>query len=181
MTLEEFKDVARLINAMYGTGEKVIFDTVAKVTAWYSCLSDLPYAAVAAAVKNHAMTNKFAPSIAEIRKECTAITSTPLLDEQAAWEMVRDGIRNGIYGAQDEFDKFPPEVQAAVVTPWALSEWAMLPSNEVDTVIQSQFKRSYRSTTERREKERVLGAIGTKAGAMAALTESVVKRLEVDE
>ena len=181
MTLEEFKDVARVINALYGTGEKVTFDTVAKVKAWYSCLSDLDYAAVSAAVKNHAMTNKFPPTIAEIRKECTEIISTPLLGEQEAWEMVRDGIRNGTYGAQEEFDKFPPEVQAAVVTPWALSEWAMLSSNEVDTVIQSQFKRSYRSTTERREKERVLGAIGTKAGAMAQLTASVVKRLEVEE
>lgn len=181
MTLEEFKDVARLINAMYGTGEKVIFDTVAKVTAWYSCLSDLPYAAVAAAVKNHAMTSPFPPKVADIRKECAEIMSTPMLDEQAAWEMVRDGIRNGIYGAEEEFSKFPPEVQAAVVTPWALSEWAMLPSDKVDTVIQSQFKISYRSTMERREKERVLGAIGTKAGAMAQLTENVVKRLEVDE
>lgn len=181
MTLDEFKDVARLINAMYGTGDKVIFDTVAKVTAWYSCLSDLEYAAVAAAVKNHAMTNKFAPSIAEIRKECTDIISKPMLGEQEAWEMVRDGIRNGIYGAQEEFDKFPPEVQAAVVTPWALSEWAMLASTEIDTVIQSQFKRSYRSTVERRDKERILGAIGTQAGAMASITEKVVKQLEGGE
>lgn len=181
MTLEEFKDVARLINAMYGTGEKVIFDTVAKVTAWYSCLSDLDAIAVAAAVKNHAMTNKFAPTIAEIRKECTEITSKPLLSEQEAWELVRDGIRNGTYGAQEEFDKFPKEVQDAVVTPWALSEWAMLSSTEVDTVIQSQFKRSYRSTMERTEKNRVLGAIGTKAGEMAQLTETVVNRLEAKE
>lgn len=181
MTLEEFKDVARLINAMYGNGEKVIFDTVAKVTAWYSCLQDLEYPAVCAAVKNFAMTNKFAPSIAEIRKECTEIINKPMLGEQEAWEMVRDGIRNGIYGAQEEFDKFPPEVQAAVVTPWALSEWAMLASTEIDTVIQSQFKRSYRSTIERRSKEQVLGAIGTQAGAMASITENVVKRLEGGE
>jgi len=178
MTLEEFKDVARLINAMYGTGEKVVFDTVAKVTAWYSCLEDLEYKAVAAAVKNHAMTNKFAPSIAEIRKECTEIISRPLLTEQEAWELVAEGIRNGTYGAQEEFDKFPPEVQAAVVTPYALSEWAQLESKQVHTIIQSQFKTAYREAVEKKSKERVLGAIGTKAGAMAQLTESVVKRLE---
>lgn len=180
MTLDEFKDVARLINAMYGTGEKVIFDTVAKVTAWYSCLSDLEYSAVAAAVKNHAMRCKFAPSIAEIREECVNITTAPLLDEHEAWLMVRDAIRNGIYGSDEEFHKFPDEVKAAVVSPATLSDWAYLNSSEIDTVIQSQFKRQYRACIDRIHKETVLGAIGTKQGAMAGIAENVAARLGVN-
>lgn len=178
MTLDEFKNVAKVINSLYSDNGKVVFDNKEKVIAWHSCFSDLPYDVVSAAVKNLAMTCKFAPKIPEIREECAELMNPPLLSEQEAWEMVRDGIRNGIYGAEEEFNKFPPEVQRAVVTPWALSEWAMLSGDEVDTVIQSQFKRSFRDSVERTAKDRVLGAIGTKAGAMKALAETVVEKLE---
>jgi hypothetical protein len=179
MTTDEWKSVAKILNALYDDGHYMFeAQDVAKMQAWYSCLSDLDYKVVCVAVKNLAMKSPYKPKISDIRQEYMNIVSTPALGEQEAWEIVRDAIRNGIYGAEDEFNKFPPEVQAAVVTPWALSEWAMLASTEIDTVIQSQFKRSYRSTIERDEKERVLGAIGAKAGSMAQLAENVAKRLE---
>lgn len=178
MTLDEFKDVARLINAMYGTGDNVVFDTREKVMAWYSCLSDLEFVAVAAAVKNHAMTNKFPPSISEIRKEYATICSPEDMNEQAAWDMVRDGIRNGTYGAVDEFNKFPEVIRRAVGSPMSLTEWAALESSEVETVVQSLFKRAYRAEVERQSRANVLGAIGAQAGSMVQIAENVAKRLE---
>lgn len=178
MTLDEFKSVAKAINALYGSSTKVIFDTREKVEMWYSCLSDLDYSAVSAAVKNHAMTSKFAPTIAEIRQECVTICTPETLNEQAAWDMVRDGIRNGTYGAVDEYNKFPEVIQRAVGSPSSLTEWAALESSEVETVVQSLFKRAYRAEVERQSRANVLGAIGAQAGSMARLAESVADRLE---
>jgi len=178
MTLDEWKDACKVINVMYGNNNKVVFDTKEKVIAWHSCLEDLEYAMVARAIKNHAMRNKFPPTIAEIREECVAMTTAPSITEQEAWAIVREGIRNGTYGATEEFDSFPADVQKAVVNASALSEWAMLPSDEVDTVIAALFKRQYRSVIESKGKDAVLGQIGTKAGAFATIAEETAKRLE---
>ena len=179
MELEEFKNVARTINVLFGTGTKAFFDTKEKVLGWFECLKDLDYAVVSAAVKNLAMRDsKFPPAMSDIRKECMALTNPPSMSEQEAWAIVRAGIRNGTYGATEEFNSFPADVQKAVVNASALSEWAMLPSDEVDTVIAALFKRQYRSVIESKGKDAVLGQIGTKAGAFAAIAEETAKRLE---
>lgn len=179
MTLDEWKNVAKTINVLYGSGTKVVLDTKEKVLGWYSCLNDLPCDVVLNAIKNIAMRSKFPPSIAEIREACVEMMTQPALDEQEAWLMVRDGIRNGYYGAAEEFAKFPPLIQKAVVDPSSLSEWALLPSDEVGTVIQSLFKRNYRAVVEREKREALLGSIGTKAGQMVGIAEKVADRLEM--
>jgi hypothetical protein len=178
MTFDEWKDVCKMINVMYGDNSKVIFETREKVVAWYSCLEDLSYELVSKAVKNIAMKSKYPPRIADIREECVAMTEQPSITEQEAWSMVRAGIRNGTYGAEEEFSRLPSDVQRAVVDASALSDWAMLPSDEVDTVIAALFKRQYRSVIESKGKDAVLGQIGTKAGAFAAIAEETAKRLE---
>jgi len=178
MTFDEWKDACKVINVMYGNNSKVIFETREKVLAWYSCLEDLSYELVSRAIKNHAMRSKFPPTIAEIREECVAMTEQQSMTEQEAWAIVRAGIRNGTYGAEEEFSRFPSDVQRAVVDASALSDWAMLPSDKVDTVIAALFKRQYRSVIENKGKDAVLGQIGTKAGAFAAIAEETAKKLE---
>lgn len=180
MTMDEWKDVAKILNAMYDDGGRYMFEVTdkAKMQTWYSCLSDLDYKVVCIAIKNIAMKSPYKPKISDIRQEYMLITSMPTLNEQAAWDMVRDGIRNGTYGAVDEFNKFPEVIQKAVGSPMSLTEWAALESSEVETVVQSLFKRAYRAEVERQSKDNVLGQIGAKAGSMARLAESVADRLE---
>lgn len=180
MTLEEWKDVARLMNSLYDDGKNPMFEKESKVIAWYSCLSDMPYEGVSRAIKNLAMRNKFRPSIAEIRAEVIGMITEPDMSEGEAWAMVRDGIRNGTYGATEEFNKFPPVVQRAVGNPMSLSEWAMMSSDDIETIVHSQFLRSYRAVKDEEKDERVLGQIGTRKGEMKAIADSVLKRLEVD-
>lgn len=180
MTQEEFARIAKAMNAAYA-GNEVMFTSAKQIEVWHRMLSDLDCEICEKAVLNLIAKSEKKPSIAAIRKEYFDLIVPENMNEQQAWDVVRDGIRNGTYGAVEEFEKFPEVIQRAVGSPMSLTEWASLESSQVETVVQSLFKRAYRAEIERQAKSQVLGAIGTKAGAMAALTDSVVKRLEVDE
>jgi hypothetical protein len=66
------------------------------------------------------------------------------MNELEAWSLVRKAICNGIYGAEAEFAKLPPEVQRAVGDPGQLRAWAQGDIDSLQTVAQSNFCRVYR-------------------------------------
>lgn len=66
MTREEFKNIAKAIRGAYVNcpiTTQQIFDE------WYMLLADMDYIAVSKNLKRHIQTNKFAPTIAELRNE----------------------------------------------------------------------------------------------------------------
>jgi hypothetical protein len=69
-----------------------------------------------------------------------------------AWALVSKALKNGTYGAQEEFDKLPPTVQKAVGSPSQLRNWAVTDEESIENVIQSNFMRTYRVICQR-EKE----------------------------
>lgn len=180
MTIDEFAVIAKVMNAAYASGD-VMFTSAKQVEVWHSMLEDLDCEVVKKAVLNLIARSDKKPTIAAIRKEYFDLVVPEAMNEQQAWDMVRDGIRNGTYGAVEEFDKFPDVIKKAVGSPMSLTEWAALESSQVETIVQSLFKRAYRSALEQQNNARVLGEIGTKAGAMASITESVIKQLEGGE
>ena len=73
------------------------------------------------------------------------------LNEMEAWALVSKALRNGYYGAVEEFDNLPPLVQKAVGTPDNLRNWSQANTESVENVIQSNFMRSYRTVVKREE------------------------------
>ena len=69
-----------------------------------------------------------------------------------AWALVSKALRNGINGADEEFNKLPATVQKAVGSPNQLRNWAITDENAVENVIQSNFIKTYRGVCDR-EKE----------------------------
>ena len=179
MTLEEFADTAKVMNSIFSHGSSYMFESKEQVVAWHSCLQDLDAKLLGVAIRNLAIKDShFKPGISDVRREYFNLTAEPGLGEQDAWEMVADAIRNGIYGATEEFEKLPEDVRKAVASPAALTEWAMLPSDKVHTVIQSQFKTAYRGVVERKKSDAMLGRIGAKSGQFEQIAETLAKRLE---
>ena len=172
MTYDEFAVIAKVMNAAYASGD-FMFTSAKQIEVWSSLLSDLDFEIAKKAVLNLIARSEKKPTIAAIRKEYFDLIVPEDLNEQQAWDLVRDGIRNGTYGAVEEFEKFPDVIKRAVGSPMSLTEWAALESSQVETVIQSLFKRSYRAAIEKQNKDKVLGEIGTQAGSMAKLAESV--------
>jgi len=64
-----------------------------------------------------------------------------------AWDMVRRAI--SYYHANEAFRNLPPILQKIVGSPNQLREWALMDVETVNSVIQSNFMRSYRAMAAR--------------------------------
>lgn len=95
---------------------------------------------------------EFAPNSGQIREKINELMMEPTLDEQQAWALVSKACTNGYYGYKKEFEKLPPAVQRAVGRPEQLKEWAVMDVDTVQSVVASNFMRSYRAGAAR-EKE----------------------------
>lgn len=119
----------------------------ATISLWGSMFEEEPYELVGAAVKAFIAGDSkgFPPAIGQIKERVRKLTSGPEMTESEAWSYVSKALRNSSYGSEEEFSKLPPEVKAVVHDPGQLREWAMLDADEVQTVVSSNFQRSFRA------------------------------------
>lgn len=124
------------------------------VDVWNMMLEEYDYSQISMALKTyvHSDTSGFAPSIGQLLDKLHAIQNPQELNEMEAWLLVSKALRNGTYGAVEEFNKLPPLVQKAVGGPDNLRNWAQTDSKSIENVVQSNFMRTY-STVVNRAKE----------------------------
>lgn len=156
MTTREFSILLKAIKDIYD--RKDFLDTDSKKSTWYALLKDLDYKTAAAALQAYMSSpdGHFEPKPADIRKY--AVKAMPELDfpnEQEALAKVIRAVRNGIYGADEEFEKMPPIIQKAVGAPAVLTTWATQQA-DASGVWQSQFLKQYRAVLKRANDERAL-------------------------
>lgn len=65
--------------------------------------------------------------------------------ETEAWGLVQKATRNSIYNAAAEFAALPVEIQRCIGSPATLREYAVMDSETLNTVVASNFMRSYRA------------------------------------
>ena len=139
MTREEFSTIAKVLKAVY-TDPKFLPDKNA-FEVWYGFLKDADYQTVALVVEMYISTNKFPPTIADLRE--------PLLDEDedplSAWGLVLKAVQNSAYNSEESYGRLPEKIQKAVGTPLNLAAWANIPSETLNTVTQSQFINAYKA------------------------------------
>lgn len=116
------------------------------VNLWASQFEGDDYKTVGAAVQAHIATDTkgYPPHIGAIKEAIRKITQPDEMSEMEAWGYVASALRNSGYNSVAEFDKLPPVVQRIVGSPSQLREWAMMDSDTVQSVVQSNFMRSYR-------------------------------------
>lgn len=117
------------------------------VSLWAEMFADEPAPLVAAAVKAHIANDAkgFPPHIGAIKEAVTKLRTPEEMTELEAWGLVQKALSNGIYGAQSEYDKLPPVIQRIVGSPSQLREWAMMDTDTVNSVVASNFQRSYKA------------------------------------
>ena len=138
----EFAILVKAMKAVY-SDPKFIADQDA-FNIWYELLKDISYDLCQVAIHKYMSTNRFPPTIADLRQIATEVITPEKMNEGEAWALVYRAICNSAYNAGAEFEKLPPECQKAVGNPAILKEWASLDMSEVNTVIQSNFMRSYK-------------------------------------
>lgn len=117
------------------------------VSLWAEMFADEPYNLVAMAVKALIKTREstFPPGIGEINARIMQLTQPEELSEMEAWALVSQAVRNSAYNSQREFDRLPEVVQRVIGSPAQLREWSQMDSDTVNSVISSNFQRSYRA------------------------------------
>lgn len=142
-------------------------------------LSDIPPQILEAAVKKLIMTNKFLPSIAEIRETAYGIkgiiSGTAAPDESEAWGEVVKAIQSvGYYGKP----KFSHEAITAAVNNIGWQDICMTTYDGMNT-LRAQFRRAYQLAAQRQKDNRdnaVLG-ISPNSEKLKQLTGKLVKKL----
>ena len=149
MTEKEVRQLLAMTQAVYPNYNPPSRE--AAVNAWLMCLSQYDNNVVMAAFKAYITTDTsgFAPSIGQLLDKLHTIQSPQELNEMEAWSLVSKALRNGYYGAVEEFDKLPPLVQKAVGSPDNLRNWSQTDVKAIETVIQSNFIRSYAAIVKR--------------------------------
>ena len=155
MNAKEFGFLADAIKTYFPRDN--VLPTENAMRLWYSELKDIPYQLAHLALQKYVCTNKFAPTIADIREQVAELNNQneEELNETVAWSLVLNAIRHSAYYSNEEFEKLPPVVRRAVSSPRQLREWAILENvdGKTMTVIQSNFQRAFR-VEQQRERER---------------------------
>lgn len=156
MTAKEFGILADAIKTYFPRDN--VLPTENAMRLWYSELKDLPYQVAQTALRKYVATNKFAPTIADIREQAAELNAQEQgedeLNEISAWALVWKAIgSSGEYErAERNFRKLPSIVQRAVHSPKQLQEWAMTQNINVE-VVSSNFMRAFR-VEQQSERER---------------------------
>ena len=147
---EKFKVLVKGMKAVY-TQTSFIPDQDA-FNVWYELLKDIPYEKLSVSIRKHMMSSPYPPTIADIRGAAAQLMHDDGgLSDLSAWGLVRKAVRNSNYHAEEEFADLPEMVQIVVGNPANLREWAMMPTETVESVEQSHFLRAYRAAVEEKK------------------------------
>lgn len=153
MTLSDTAGIMAILEAAYPSyyAKRDKRQKQEAVALWAEMFADDPLDLVGAAVKAYiAGENQFPPSIGTIKARMRELgTTEPELTEQKAWSLVSKACSNGIYGWREEYAKLPESVQKAIGMPEMLREWAMMDTDTVNSVVASNFMRSFRVIQQR--------------------------------
>ena len=149
MTREETVKIIRIMSDCYPNYKPNNLSET--VDVWQMMLDEYSYNQVSIALKAYVTsdTSGFAPSVGEIVAKIQLVSQPQELDGMAAWGLVSKALRNGTYGAVEEFNKLPPLVRQAVGIPDNLKNWATSDYQTIETVIQSNFLRTYETIVKR--------------------------------
>lgn len=172
MTRDEAKKLVMIITASFPNWHPA--DLKITVNTWAAVLKDYDYkqAETALMVYISTDTSGFAPSIGQVIDKMHVAEDFTELNEMEAWALVSRAIKNGNYGAEEEYAKLPPDIQKAVGDPANLRNWAKADMHSVETVIQSNFMRSFRAVADRKKEYRRL------PGQVRELIDQAVGKLE---
>lgn len=131
------------------------------VKLWHNVIGNAPYDLVEAAIYAHIAKNEYPPTIAHIRKEMENLTADEAdeLTETEAMNMILAAASNSIYNAGEEYKKLPPILQQLVGSPGQLRNLATMDVKTINSVVTSNFSRSYKIMISRQREKNLLPEI----------------------
>jgi hypothetical protein len=143
MSQEQVLSILAILKAAYPNFYKDATDKDLQdvIDLWSTMFVDDNPAIVTEAVKALICTLKYPPSIADVKEKIRLITQPEEMTEIEAWNRVKGAI--SYYSSQDNFLGLPEILQKLVGSPNQLREWAIMDIGQLETVVKSNFMRSY--------------------------------------
>lgn len=165
MTIQETRNLLGVIADHYQSFKPENPQRTLKAWAW--TLEPYDYREILMGFRAFARndTSGFAPTPGQLIGKAEETLSGELSDGEA-WGMVVLALRNGTYGAEKEFEKFPEVIQKAVGSPQVITQWAQLEESML-TSAEASFKRAYKTECTRAQAKQSLSKSVMITGSMA--------------
>lgn len=98
-------------------------------------------------------TAKFPPTIGEVKETMRGLmqAATNEATDEELWQMLKGALRDGIWGAEDAFDKLPPILKRYCGTASTIRDLAVIDTDTLDTVYHGQFLKQISTIRNREE------------------------------
>ena len=171
MEREQFKILCKGMKAVY-TQESFLPDADA-FNIWFALLGDLEYPVLNAAIQKYMLTNKFPPTIADLREMATTISIGEIPDWGEGWEKVLNAIRRFGYMRETEAIQTMDDITKTCVKRLG---WRNICMSENINQDRANFRMIYEQITERTKRESALPL--SLSNTIKQLSANVVKQLE---
>lgn len=148
MTKKEFAVMVKCILAYYPNSQAL--QSPEAVELWYRQLSDIPYEIANGALDRWVASNKWPPTIADIREAAVDLVEGETEDWSEGWEAVIKAI--GRWGMHREAEALANMPETARKTVQRLG-WQNICLSEDISVERANFRQIYLSISERKKKE----------------------------
>ena len=109
---QEFATLVLAMQAMYGDE---FIETEEAMDVWFALLHDLDYQILSKALQKHMLTNKFKPTVAELREIYVGLICPVISDWSEGWEKVSRAIGHyGMYRTEEAMESFDEVTREAV-------------------------------------------------------------------
>lgn len=118
------------------------------INLWLDMFADEPYAIVASACKAliASQVDSYPPTIGMVKDYIQKLTAPKgELSEQEAWAIVSSKLSNCIYNSKEQFNSLPEVIKQVVGSSSQLYEWALMDKSTLQSVVASNFMRSYKA------------------------------------
>lgn len=154
MTTADATYILAVLKVAYPGSFSKLTDTDANATVevWAKMFADEPVDLVTAAVKAiiTEQTGEFAPTIGAVKQKIRELTTPEAMTAQEAWVLVARAAANcDLLNPEPEFQKLPPDVQRAVGSPRQLRDWGLVEEGAFQTVVASNFRRTWEAQQKR--------------------------------
>ena len=128
------------------------FETL--IAVWYNTFSEYPFATVMVGIQGYISTDTsgFPPAPGQVIKVIQDITRQEETNSMEAWAIVKKAVNSPRDRMEETFRTLPPLIQKVVGGHHQLMAWGNVNEEEFETVIQSNFMRTY-ETEKRRQKQ----------------------------
>lgn len=128
------------------------FETL--IAVWYNTFSEYPFETVMVGIQGYISTDTsgFPPSPGQVIKVIQDLTAEKETNSMEAWAIVKRAVNSPRDRLEETFRSLPPLIQRVIGGHHQLMSWGNVSEEEFETVIQSNFMRTY-ETEKKRQKQ----------------------------